>query len=276
MARAAFLAKEEDTDMGPMDYRVLLMLSSVYRLYGKIRLPQLQPWIETWDLPEIYAGIEGKGASDAAYATAIEIEFCRMHGMNYSGGAADIYKCFDQVRREIVYKLLREAGLPTGILHAYRDFQETLKVRNTVAGGLGEPYWKPTSIPQGDPFSMMITSLLLRAWVIQMKGMEVKPRILADDLQLICTGGDHLGNFKKGFDATHKHLEDLGAKLAPTKSITWSSCTASRDWLRTHRWTRPRRAIKVITDGRDLGSHMNAAANQLYGTTLTTRMKKTT
>ena len=43
IARAAFLAKEEDSDMGPIDYRVLLMLSSVYRLYGKIRLPQLQP-----------------------------------------------------------------------------------------------------------------------------------------------------------------------------------------------------------------------------------------
>ena len=74
--------------MDPMDYRVLLMLSSVYRLYGEIRLPQLQPWIETWGLPEFYAGIEGKGANDAAYATAIEIEYCRMHGVKYSGGGS--------------------------------------------------------------------------------------------------------------------------------------------------------------------------------------------
>ena len=46
-ARAAFLAKEEDSDMIPLDYRVLLMLASVYRLWGEIRLEQLQPWIET-------------------------------------------------------------------------------------------------------------------------------------------------------------------------------------------------------------------------------------
>ena len=65
-------------------------------------------------------------------------------------------------------------------------------VRSIVAGGLGEPYGKPTSIPQGDPMSMVITSLLLRAWVVQMKEMEVKPRILVDDLQLRCTGGNHL------------------------------------------------------------------------------------
>ena len=42
---------------------------------------------------------------------------------------------------------------------------------NIIFGGLGEAYFKPTSIPQGDPMSMMITSLLLRAWVIQMKDM---------------------------------------------------------------------------------------------------------
>ena len=61
IARAAFLAKEEDSDMSPLHYRVLLILASVYRLWGKIRLEQLQPWIETWHLPEIYAGIEGAG-----------------------------------------------------------------------------------------------------------------------------------------------------------------------------------------------------------------------
>ena len=47
MGRAAFLAKEEDSDMDPMDYRVLLMLSPVYRVYGKVRLAPLQPWIDS-------------------------------------------------------------------------------------------------------------------------------------------------------------------------------------------------------------------------------------
>ena len=30
-------------------------------------------------------------------------------------------------------------------------------------------------------------------------------------------GDSHLEDFENGFDATHKHLEDLGAKLAPKK-----------------------------------------------------------
>ena len=117
-----------------------------------------------------------------------------------------------------MYKLLEEAGFPAGLLHAYRDFQEALQVMNTVAGGLGEPYKKPTSIPQGDPMSMMITSLLLRAWVIQMRGMDVLPRILADDLQLMATGEDekdHLQLFRDAFDATHLHPEDLWGEAGP-------------------------------------------------------------
>ena len=164
--------------------------------------------------------------------------------------------------------------MPRRIVHAYRNFQEALTVRNTVAGGLGQPYSKPTSIPQGDPMSMVITSLLLRAWVKQMQKHDVTPRILADDLQLMCKGKDHLEKFARGFDKTFQHLEDMGARLAPKKSITWSSSPVARKWLAQHRWTKPGGTIRVITDGKDLGCHMNAAVKRFVGTTLTQRLQK--
>ena len=71
VARAAFLAKDEEPDLDPLAYRVLLMLATAYRTWAKIRLEHLQPWISTWALEEIYAGVEGQGAGDAAYATAV-------------------------------------------------------------------------------------------------------------------------------------------------------------------------------------------------------------
>ena len=86
------------------------------------------------DLMEIYAGVECNGAADAAYATAIEIEYCRVTGKQYTGGAADIYKCFDQIRRPIVYKLLEAAGMPRQVVHAYRSFLEALSVKNRWLG----------------------------------------------------------------------------------------------------------------------------------------------
>ena len=97
---------------------------------------------------------------------------------------------------------MKEAGMPKGVREAYQKFQENLKVHNTIAGGIGEAYTKPTSIPQGDPFSMMLTSLLMRAWIVQMHTIAVQPRLLADDLQLLCTGPNHLQLFEYGFNKT--------------------------------------------------------------------------
>ena len=75
--------------------------------------------------------------------------------------------------------------MPRRVLAAYKGFQEQLTAYNTVAGGIGEGYAKPTSIPQGDPLSMMVVALLLRAWIVEMKAEGLKPRVLADDMQLI-------------------------------------------------------------------------------------------
>ena len=68
-----------------------------------------------------------------------------------SGGVTDVYKCFDQVLRPLVYMLLAEPGMPKGILEACKDFQENLMYYNILAGCSGQPYRKVASIPQGDP-----------------------------------------------------------------------------------------------------------------------------
>ena len=118
----------------------------------------LQQWIAEWTTPEIFAGFEGAGAEEAAYTTALQLEHCRLHGTEFTGGAADIYKFFDQVHRYLLYRLREEAGMPKGVLDAYRRFLDEMMVYNAVAGGAGEAYNKPTSIPQGDPLSMMVTA----------------------------------------------------------------------------------------------------------------------
>ena len=63
-----------------------------------------------------------------------------------------------------------------------------MTVYNTIAGGVGEGYHKPASVPQGDPLSMMVTALHMRPWIMVMKAMAMETRILAVDLQLISVG----------------------------------------------------------------------------------------
>ena len=107
----------------------------------------------------MYAGVEGRGAGDAWWETALTIEKHSVDNTPYAGRATDIFKCFDQIVRDLVYYLADVAGMPKKILNTYRRYQEALRTRNAVAGGLGTPYTRFMGIPQGCPMSMMIIIL---------------------------------------------------------------------------------------------------------------------
>ena len=92
-------------------------------------------------------------------------------------------------------------------------------VYNTVDGGVGEPYHKPASVPHGDPLSMMVTALLMRPWLLEMRTMAMKPRILADELQIVSIGPRHLENFVNASDRTHAHLEADGGENRRPKNL---------------------------------------------------------
>ena len=83
----------------------------------------------------MFAGIEGQWAEEAAFSTALLLEHCRMKGQELTGGAADVYKLFDQIQRDLLYEILNKAGMPAGVLGAYKIFIEGMTVYNTVAGG---------------------------------------------------------------------------------------------------------------------------------------------
>ena len=135
---------------------------------------------------------------------------------------ADIAKFFDQIRRDLVYKTCKAAGMPKGVLQAYQAYTETLKVYNCVAGGMGTPYTRLCGIPQGCPFSMTIVALKMRPWIINMRKYSgIRCFILADDVLILGTGMKMLSKFAGALDATHKFLHLMGAKVAPDKSYNF-------------------------------------------------------
>ena len=77
--------------------------------------------------------------------------------------------------------------MPDCIRGPYIRYISQVRVFNTISGAIGVDYSKLIGIPQGDPFSMMATALLMRAWIMQMRSLGVKPRILVDDLLFLAT-----------------------------------------------------------------------------------------
>ena len=94
-ARAAFLEKEPGSS-DPLDFRLLLIMSTFYRRWAALRLKQLMPWIMGWSLKEIFAGAEPQGACDATYGIGLMLEEFRLDNVPFCGGTADISKFFDQ------------------------------------------------------------------------------------------------------------------------------------------------------------------------------------
>ena len=118
-ARAVFLSKDPSDTGNPKAYRILKITSVIYRLWATIRVKHLDHWVRGWAEPEMYAGIPGAGAEEGWYLTQLEMEHHTSNNTPITAASIDIYKCFDQVVRPLVYHLTDKAGMPKGILNAY-------------------------------------------------------------------------------------------------------------------------------------------------------------
>ena len=80
----------------------------------------------------MFAGVDNASAEDAWYETALKLEQYQLLNKQFAGSAADIYKCFDQISRPLLYRLARTAGIPPKILDAYQRYREGLTVHNNL------------------------------------------------------------------------------------------------------------------------------------------------
>lgn len=127
-----------------------------------------------------------------------------------------------------------------------------------MAGGIGQPYRRQCSIPQGCPLSMMIVALIMRPWLQKTKELNVEPKVLADDVLIIATGARMIKRLARAIDATHEFLHDLGAKVAPSKCFNFASNTTARKWLEDTWWEGTVAKIPVLKDFRYVGGGTSA------------------
>ena len=249
-ARAVFLSKDAE-DMGnPMAYRILKITSTLYRLWGSIRIQHLEQWISTWADPAMFAGVSGAGAEEGWYLTQLELELKQATGGEVTAASIDVYKCFDQIVRPLVVALARAAGMPTNILLTYEAFQEALIIHNQLGHVIGQPHKHRCSIPQGCPFSMALVALLMRPWISTMRDNNLEPRVLADDLFLHASRHKHASTMVHGMNLSRQYFADLGARVADKKCFVTSTCPATRARLRSIRWAPTRAPITTSTPTR--------------------------
>ncbi len=271
--RAVFLAKDENDTQNPLAYRILKITSGLYRKWGSLRMRQLQSWVELWDDEALHAGVPGKGAIDGSLKTALQVEQAMANHKLVAGGSIDVYKCFDQINRQLIYLLAEKAGMPMRILNAYSSYLENMEVRFQVGGTIGTPYHDRASIPQGCPFSMAMVALLTRPWISLMRQTGVIPRCLADDLLILAIGNKHQSRYIQAMNQSKQYFQDIGAKIAERKCFSFAADRQTRDFLSKYVWDHTGLRIPTVSSFRDIGAHLNLSRAS-NGVTLTKRMLK--
>ena len=269
---AHLLPKDTSDATNPLAYRILLITPSIYRLWARYRLSQLDEWASLW-LPDCsFAGTIGMAAEDAWYGTALQLEKAMVDKRKLVGGSLDLFKCFDQVPRPLLYCLLLHAGFPRGVLLGYLNFHEKAAIRHILGDSLGEHHFHRCGIPQGCPFSMLFITMMLAPWARQMAQYQVQPRCLADDMLITAVGPKALTMFTRAFHETMAHMKSMGSELSAHKSLLFSTDSEARDWMRHYVWPLPQQAIKVVSNMRDLGASINTA-NKVSTTQSQVRLK---
>lgn len=214
-------------------------------------------WIQMWVLERNYAGVPGRGSVDAWREVPSTLEDNKLEDRSYCGGVAGIAKFFDQTKRAMLYQVAAAAGMPTGVLTAYKAYLEALPMYNVLAGGIGAPHKRLCVIPQGCSLSMAVVALIMRPWIIQMRTVgDSRCFILAGDVLILAQGQHMLGQFAKALHTTHDFLQQMGAKVAPNKSFSFVSGRTAAVWLRQTTWDYIDATIEVVTDLRYLGAHL--------------------
>ena len=73
-ARIVYLEKEGAVRGRVMSYRPITISAPIYRAWAALRLEDLHEWVEFWGLGEMYAGIPGRGATNAWREALMEVE----------------------------------------------------------------------------------------------------------------------------------------------------------------------------------------------------------
>ncbi len=216
-----------------------------------------------------------KGAFGGWYKTAIFLEQAIASNLLVAGGAIDIYKCFDQLNRQLIYTRAKQAGMPARILQAYSNYLEGMQVQFQVGDTIGRMHQDRASLPQGCPFSMTMVALLFKPWVSMMHEAKVTPRCLADDLLIFATGNQHQSRYINAMNTSKQYFADIGARIADRKCFSFAGDPKTREFLAAYVWDQNGLQIPTVNNFRDIGGHLNlTAANN--GNTLTDRMHKST
>ena len=232
----------------PSEYRPIILLSLIYRLWGCGTTRSLMPGFAALAGPHVYGFVPGQRATDLWFLVQSYVEVALAGHGEFGGFNLDLTKCFNRLPRKPLLFGLARLGIPQPILLAWEQALSALQRRFRIGQDIGPSHRSVTGIPEGDPMSIvgMLCFNILMDKYFTIYGGGCLLTSFVDNLQVLA---DSPGQLQQGRLLAQTFLEALDLDLDPVKSYGWGTTPHYRKALRAL-------GIPVKLAERDLGAQM--------------------
>ena len=185
LALVAMLHKEGSEELD--DFRPIVLLSTIYRLWASQRSRQLRAWLLSNGL---LPASSGRGADTQAFELSMRLALARLSGVTISGLAIDWSKCYDRLPLHVLKDLSVHLGIPSRLWQPMMDMYARPRAL-LLQGGIGQAIAPTHGLPPGCPCAVdwltLVMCMLTRATVNLAPMVQSRPYV--DDI----TSDVHLG-----------------------------------------------------------------------------------
>ena len=145
------------------DFRPIVLLSTIYRLWASLRSRVMRSWLL---MNGLLPASSCRGADSQAYELSLRLALARLAGVTVSGLAIDWSKCYDRLPLQVLKDLSLHLGLPAGLWMPMLDMYSRPRAI-LLQGGIGQAQAPSHGLPPGCPCAVdwltLVMSMLTRA-----------------------------------------------------------------------------------------------------------------
>ena len=240
--------EKSDTASKAGDYRPISVFSLVFRVWSSIRSTQLLQHIRDLVPPGCCGNVPSKSAVDVWYNLQLCIEESFELDQPVSGIVCDIQKCFNNLPREPLLKVLCRLGVAPQVIRSWGNALVKIQRRFAVRGSVGPSHRSTSGFAEGDSLSVvaMVGANFLMDRYLHVSAPSVRLWSYVDNIELSSQGTTDLLH---AFRSLERILQAMQLPLDQSKTYAWGTDSSSRKDLIAGGFT-------VVHSCRDLGGQM--------------------
>ena len=229
----SLIPKSEEAPNTSLDLRPITVLSSLYRIWARMRAQELtRHWQEGWIADGAHGGRQAHGAETVIFEVMSDLEGASAN-QHVAGLSFDLIKAFDRIPRGLLAKILEKMNMPNAIRIPYVGmlYQATRRYKIRTALDRETPIYG--GILQGCPLSMLAMNAITNIWVKALKHAvpACVPRSYVDDVSATVQADSKpelIRGIQTVFATSEQFVLDMGGTLNTKKSFSFgNTCVAN-------------------------------------------------